>query len=60
MTRRKDSLFMLLGMLGIAAGIIVARYTHADYSDFAGGFLMGVSLVLMIFGLARQMKDQTK
>ena len=60
MMQRKVSFFLPVGMLGVAAGIILARYTHANYSDFAGGFLMGVSLVLMIFGLAKQMKGQNK
>jgi uncharacterized membrane protein YfcA len=59
MVQRKVNFLVPVGMLGIAAGIILARYTHANYSDFAGGFLMGVSLVFMIFGLAKQMKGQS-
>jgi uncharacterized membrane protein YfcA len=58
--QRKISAFVPVGLLGVMAGIFLHYYTHEHYSDFVSGFLMGVSIVLLIFGVAQQMKSMPK
>ena len=59
MARRKISFLIRVGLFALAAGILVRLYTHSNYSEFAAGFLMGLSLVLMIAGLVRQKRSMT-
>jgi hypothetical protein len=56
MNRRSTGVFVPIGLLGLMAGIFVQRYAHGRYSDFTGGFLMGVSLVLLIAGAVKRGK----
>jgi hypothetical protein len=42
----------------LMAGIFLQHFTHERYSDFAGGFLMGVALVFLIFGLSQKVKGE--
>ena len=58
MNQRKINRFVPIGLLLLMAGIFLQHFTHERYSDFAGGFLMGVALVLLIFGLAQKMKSE--
>jgi hypothetical protein len=50
MTQRRAGVFVPVGLFGLMAGNFVQGYAHGRYSDFAGGFLMSVSLVLLIAG----------
>lgn len=54
MSRRKLNPFTQVGMLALAAGLVLRACTHFHYSEFAAGFLIGLSLVFMIFGLIQQ------
>jgi uncharacterized membrane protein YhaH (DUF805 family) len=60
MIRRRVSPFVPVGLLALVAGILLQQFTHGRYSHFAVGFLMGVSIVLLIFGVAQQTKGETK
>ena len=41
---------MPVGLLMLAAGLILHMFVHARYTEFASGFLIGMSLVFMIAG----------
>jgi hypothetical protein len=45
------NVFVRVGLLAFAAGLLVRLFTHASYSEFAAGFLIGLSIVLIIFGM---------
>jgi hypothetical protein len=51
---RNVRIFIPVGLLALVAGILLHLLTHAKYSEFAGGFLMGLSLVLMIAGVVKR------
>ena len=53
MSRHRLSRFVPVGLLVLVAGIFLQHFTHERYSDFAGGFLMGMSLVFLIYGLVK-------
>ena len=54
MTRRKVSPLFSLGLLMLSCGLGLRLWTHGNYSDFASGFLTGMSIVLLIGGLMKQ------
>lgn len=60
MNQRKVSPFVPVGLLAMVVGIFLQHFTHERYSDFAGGFLMGMALVFLIFGVTQKMKGETK
>ena len=43
-----------MGLLMLSGGLIVRNFLHGRYSDFASGFLIGMSIVFMIAGIVRQ------
>jgi len=40
-------------MLALAVGLCLRLWTHGNLSHFASGFLLGVSIALLILGLAQ-------
>jgi hypothetical protein len=58
MTGRKIRPFVPVGLIALMAGIFLQHFTHERYSDFAGGFLMGMGLVFLIFGYVQKVKSQ--
>lgn len=42
-----------IGTLMLAAGLVLHNWTHARYTEFTAGFLIGMSIVCMIAGLVR-------
>jgi len=54
MAGRRINVFVQAGLLGLAAGLLVRLFTHANYSEFVAGFLIGLSIVLIIFGIVRR------
>ncbi len=57
----KDETVLSIGMMSLAIGILVGRFTHFEYSgfsisDFVEGILTGVSLVMNLFYLVRKSK----
>ena len=53
MTLRKSRLFTAAGSLSLAVGIGLQHWITGIYADFATGFLLGISIALLILGLAR-------
>ena len=51
MAGRGMNSFVQVGLLALAAGLLVRLFTYASYSEFAAGFLIGLSIVLIIFGM---------
>jgi hypothetical protein len=52
MIRRKSILFTAAGSLALAVGIGLRLWMSSDFVHFATGFLLGVSIALLILGLA--------
>jgi hypothetical protein len=46
--------FTAAGSFALVAGIGVQHFTHGNLAHFAGGFLMGISIALLILGLGRR------
>jgi hypothetical protein len=57
MTRRGIDVFVLVGLVALVVGILLRLYTHTNYTDFTVGFLIGISLVLIIAGFVRQRRS---
>jgi len=58
----KDETILSIGMLCMAIGILVGRFTRFEYSDFGisdfvEGLLLGVSLVMNLTYLVIRRKD---
>jgi hypothetical protein len=54
MTGSRSSLFTAAGSLALAAGLGLRLWTHGNFSHFATGFLLGMSIAFLIYGFARQ------
>jgi hypothetical protein len=54
LNQRNVRVFIPVGLFSLAAGILLHLFTHARYSEFAGGFLIGLSLVLIIAGVVKR------
>jgi hypothetical protein len=53
MIRHRSSLFTAGGSLALALGICLRLWASGNFAHFASGFLLGVSIALLILGLAR-------
>jgi len=53
MIRRRRNLFTAAGSFALAVGLGLRLWTHGNYSHFATGFLVGISIALLIIGLKR-------
>jgi len=49
----RRSLSTTTGLLALAAGLSLRLWTSGSFSHFASGFFLGVSIALLILGLAR-------
>jgi hypothetical protein len=53
--RKKVSLlFTAAGSFALATGVAVRHWIHGNHTDFTSGFLFGISIALLILGLARE------
>jgi hypothetical protein len=57
----KDENMLSVGMMAMALGILIGRFTHFEYSgfaisDFIEGILTGVSLVMNLAYMIRKRK----
>jgi hypothetical protein len=43
--------------LALAVGLGLRLWTHGNFAHFASGFFLGVSIALLILGLARPSRD---
>ena len=57
MTRSRNSLFTAAGSLALVLGLCLRLWTSGNFSHFASGFLLGISIALLILGLARPSRD---
>jgi hypothetical protein len=46
--------FTAAGWFGLAGGIGLQHFVRGNYAHFAAGFLLGMSIALLVLGLARQ------
>jgi len=53
MIRHKSILFTVAGSFLLVVSIGLRQWMHGGHSDFVSGFLIGVSIGLLILGLAR-------
>ncbi|HYM75086.1 MAG TPA: hypothetical protein VE377_03840 [Candidatus Dormibacteraeota bacterium] len=53
MIRSRNSLSTAAGLLMLAVGIGLRHWLHGGFADLTSGFLLGVSIALLILGLAR-------
>jgi len=60
MIRRKRSFFAGMGSLALAVGLALRLWTHGNFAHFASGFLLGISIALLILGVARQSRHASK
>lgn len=49
----RRSLFTATGSLALAAGIGLRLWLDTSFTHFASGFLLGVSIALLILGLSQ-------
>jgi len=54
MIRRRGMFFTAAGSLVLASAIGSRHWIQGSHSDFVFGFLMGISIGLLILGAARQ------
>jgi hypothetical protein len=50
---RRRVLFIAAGSLALAVGAGLRLWVDGNFAHFASGFLLGVSIALLILGLAR-------
>ena len=50
MARRTKTLYTAGGSLALALGLTLQLWTQGNYSHFATGFLVGISIALLVFG----------
>lgn len=60
MIRRKTSLFTAAGTLALTTGIALHLWMRGNFAHFSSGFLLGMSIALLILGLARSSRSWTK
>lgn len=53
MSRKRISQLVPLGVVLLASGLLLHNWMHGDYADSISGFLIGVSLVFIVFGFVR-------
>ncbi len=63
MVELKDETVLSIGMMSLAIGILVGRFTSLEYSGFSisafvEGVLTGISLVMNLFYLAKRQKKR--
>ena len=54
MVRRRFNPFFRVGLLLLTVGLVARFWTHTKYGEFVSGFLLGLSIVLLIAGFVRQ------
>jgi len=60
MLRKNLSVLVRVGTLAFAAGLAVNVFPHGRYSHFIAGFLIGMSLVFLIAGVAGRSRSASK
>jgi|HubBroStandDraft_2_1064218.scaffolds.fasta_scaffold1439749_2 hypothetical protein len=60
MVRKNLSFLVPVGSLALAAGLSVHLWAHSRYGHFIAGFLIGISLVFLIAGVAVRPRTVSK
>jgi len=42
-----------MGLAALVVGLLIRLFSHASYSEFTAGFLIGLAIVLMIGGMMK-------
>lgn len=58
MSGRTRNLFTAAGSLAMSVGIGLRLWMHGNFVDFSSGVLMGISIALLILGLARPSRSR--
>ncbi|MGA7752975.1 MAG: hypothetical protein WCB05_09090 [Candidatus Sulfotelmatobacter sp.] len=59
MLQRKLNRLIPIGLMMLASGLILHNWVHGRYTEFAGGFLIGMAIVFMIAGIAGRSRGVT-
>ena len=51
------SIFMPVGLIMLSGALIFHNLFRGNYSDFATGLLMGMSIAMMIAGIVKQRRE---
>jgi hypothetical protein len=51
---RISTLYTAAGSLALTVGLTLRLWTHGNYSHFATGFLLGISIAFFVFGAGRR------
>lgn len=54
MSRSKLNPLLPIGLLMLGAGLLLHIWMHGDYAQSASGFLLGLSVVFILFGFLSQ------
>jgi hypothetical protein len=57
--QRKLNRLIPIGLMMLASGLILHNWVPGRYTEFAGGFLIGMSIVFMIAGIAGRSRGVT-
>jgi hypothetical protein len=49
----RRGLFISAGSLALSLGLSLRLWLHGNFAHFASGFLLGVSIALLVLGLTR-------
>lgn len=60
MIRRRGNLLLAAGSLVLAVVLSLRLWTHANHAHFASGFFVGVFLALLISGLSKPSRADSK
>ena len=53
MAEHKISILTRVGLVALVIGLLVRLFSHASYTEFTAGFLIGLAIVLMIGGMMK-------
>jgi hypothetical protein len=60
MMRHRSVFFTMVGLFALAISIGLQHWIRGNHADIASGFLMGVSIGLLILGLARPKRSVSR
>jgi hypothetical protein len=58
--QRKLNRLLPIGLLMLATGLLLHNWMHGRYTEFAGGFLIGMAAVFMIAGFVAHSRKTAK
>jgi hypothetical protein len=58
--RNNSRLLIRAGSLALALGLGLRLWTHGNSAHFATGFLLGMSIALLLFAVARKSRSSSR